>query len=117
MIMLVVMAVITTAGGKVEAAQYVVDNVRDAHEVLHGGEDGRPRPPHQFGISFHHVQTGPHCLGQIRLVDYQHVALRDSWPSLSRDLVSAGYVDDVEGEIGQLVAEVGGEVVATAFAY
>jgi hypothetical protein len=46
MIMLVVMAVITTAGGKVEAAQNVVDNVRDANEVLHGGEDGGPISPH-----------------------------------------------------------------------
>ena len=42
MIMPVMMVVITAAGGKMEAAQYVLDNVRDAHKILHGGKDGGP---------------------------------------------------------------------------
>ena len=36
-------------------------------------------------------------------------------PALPRDLLAAGDVDDVDGEVGELGAEGGGEVVAAGF--
>ena len=118
MVVPVMMAVITTSSGcKVEVAQYMIDNIRDALEILHGSKDSGSISPHEFGIPIHHVQTGTHGLGQIRLIDHQHVALGDSRPTLSWNLVSTSNVDDVESQIGQLVAKVGSKVVATAFAY
>ena len=36
-------------------------------------------------------------------------------PALARDLLAAGDVDDVDGEVGELGAEGGGEVVAAGF--
>ncbi len=65
-------------------------------------------------VARHHLEIGADERRQVGLVDDQQVRLRDARPALARDLVAAGHVDDVDGEVGELAAELRGQVVAAA---
>mmetsp|Transcript_10491 Transcript_10491/g.27890 ORF Transcript_10491/g.27890 Transcript_10491/m.27890 type:complete len:256 (+) Transcript_10491:397-1164(+) len=71
---------------------------------------------HARRVSLHHAQIGADRLGEVDFVYHEHVGLRHAGPALAWHLVAAGHVDDVDGEVGELVREVGREVVPTGFA-
>ena len=53
--------------------------------------------------------------GQVGLVDDEQVALGDAGAALAGDFFARCHVDDVDGEVRELGAEGGGQVVAAAF--
>lgn len=70
---------------------------------------------HAARVRLHHVQVGAHVRGEVGLVDDEEVALGDARAALAGDLLAGGDVDDVDGEVAQLGAEGGCQVVAAAF--
>ena len=66
------------------------------------------------GVAVHHLQRRADVRRQVGLVDDEQVGPGDAGAALARDLVAAGDVDDVDGQVGQLGAEGGGQVVAAA---
>src|SRR5690606_21706714 len=50
---------------------------------------------------------------EVRLVDDEQVALGDAGAALARDLLAGGHVDHIDGQVAQLWAE-GGRQVVTA---
>ena len=77
-------------------------------EALGGGA-------HAGRVGVHHIQVGAHVGGQVGLVDDEQVAFGDAGAALAGDFFASGHVDDVDGEVAQLGAEGGGQVVAAAF--
>jgi hypothetical protein len=49
------------------------------------------------------------------LVDYQKIAAGYARAAFSRDLVACGNIDDIDGDVGKLRTEGGGQVIAAAF--
>src|SRR5262249_36169604 len=70
---------------------------------------------HLSGVAFHDAEVGAHERCEIGVVDQEKVGLRDPGAAFPRDLVATRHVDDVDREVGQLAAELSGEVVAPAF--
>mmetsp|Transcript_13598 Transcript_13598/g.38688 ORF Transcript_13598/g.38688 Transcript_13598/m.38688 type:complete len:310 (-) Transcript_13598:39-968(-) len=87
-----------------------------ADVVLHRGEDRGAVTAHGARVPAHHLEVGAHSRGKVHLVDHEEVRLRDAGASLAGHLVSAGDVDDVDGEVRKLAREVGRQVVASALA-
>lgn len=83
----------------------------DPNVLLHLGENRRPALAHLPRVALHDAQIGTHGLGEIGLVDDEEIALGDAGAALAGHLVAAADVDDVDDEVGQLAAVVGGEVV------
>ena len=79
------------------------------------GEDERPVATHLAGVAVHHVEVGADVRGEVDLVDEQQVRAGNDGAAFAGDFVAGGNVDDVDGEVGQLRAEGGGQVVAAAF--
>ena len=78
------------------------------------GEDERPVAAHLAGVAVHHVEVGADMRGEVDLVDEQQVGARDAGAAFAGDFVTGSDVDDVDGEVGQLRAEGGRQVVAAA---
>ena len=91
------------------------DDDGDAEAVFDLCEDEWPVAAHGAGIAIHDVQIGADGAGEIGFIDNQEVGLRDAGAAFAGDFVAAGDVDDVDGEIGKLAAEVSGQVVAAGF--
>ena len=70
---------------------------------------------HTLGVRAHDIEirAGERC--EVELVDDQEVQARDPRPALARGLLSGGHVDHVAGEVGELRADGGGEIVAARF--
>jgi len=94
----------------------VFDDLVDAFAVLDPGEDEGAIAAHLRAVSFHDREVGADGLRQVGLVDDQEVGLGNSRPALARNLITARDVDDVDRVVGELPAEVGGEVVAAGLA-
>ena len=67
---------------------------------------------HAAGVGVHHREVGADVGREVGLVDHEQVALGDAGAALARDLLAGGHVDHVDGEVRQLRAEGGREVVA-----
>src|ERR1700690_1065924 len=93
-------------------SDHEVGDRADAGARANAGEHERALTAHLAGVAIHYLQGGAHVRRQIGLVDDQQVGTRDAGAALPRNLVAARDVDDVEGEIGQLRAEGGGQVIA-----
>lgn len=81
-------------------AQDQIHNVIDTLAVLDDGEDGRTSLPHLPAVPLHDTEIGSDGLGKIALVHDQEIALGDAGTALSRDLVTARDVDDIDDEVG-----------------
>jgi len=92
--------------------EHVLDDLVHACAPGHLREDEGPVAAHPPGVAVHDGEVGADREREVGLVDDEEVGLRDAGPALARDLVAAGDVDDVDGVIGQLPAEVRGQVVA-----
>ena len=93
----------------------MLDDFVDAQIVAGLREEEGTAIAHRLGISCHDIQIGAHLFGNVCLVDDEKIRLSDSGSSLTRYLVTAGDVDDVEDVIGKLATEVGGQVVTATF--
>ena len=93
-------------------AEDQIHNGVHALAMLDLSKDGRTTLAHLPRVALHDAQVRTHNLGQVRLVDDQQVALGNTRPSLSRNLVAATDIDDIDDKVGQLAAVVCREVVA-----
>ena len=98
--------------GVLPGVEDVGDDVIHARAMLDLGEDDRAGTTHGVSVAFHYAEIGAHGGGQIGLVDDQEVGLSDPGTAFAWDLIAAGDIDDINGVIGQLAAEVRGEVIA-----
>jgi len=80
--------------------------------LFHLREDERPVSAHLAAIAFHHSEVRSDRGSQVDLVDQEQVGLGDTRTALTRYLVAAGDVNDVDCVVGQLPAEVGCKVVS-----
>ena len=78
-------------------------------------KDERTTPAHFQRVAFHHAEIGTHQRGQVGFVYDEQIRLRNSRAPFARDFVAPGHVNDVNGEISQLAAEVCRQVVSTGF--
>jgi hypothetical protein len=90
----------------------VVDNGIHAYAEPDLRQDYRPIPSHGVGVPLHHIQVSADGTGKVGFINHQQVGLRNAGTALAGNLIPAGNVDDVNGVVGQLPAEVGGEVIA-----
>lgn len=93
----------------------MIDDPIEADIVFHLREDVRPVAAHFFGVPFHDGEVCADGGGQVGFVDDEEVGLGDAGAAFARDFVAAGDVDHLDGEVGQLAAKAGGEVIATGF--
>ena len=103
------------AHGVLPVMDNVVYDFIHPEAVLDLRKHERAVPAHEPCVALHHAQIRTDGGGQIRFVDDQKVRLRDARAAFARDFVTPGNVNDVDGVIGQLAAEVGGQVVAAGF--
>ena len=87
----------------------------DAFAFAQIGEHERPLPPHPLGVALHHFERGADVGREVDLVDDEEIGAGDAGAALPRDLLAGGDVDHVEGEVGELRREGGGEIVAAGF--
>ena len=71
--------------------------------------------PHFRDVTLHYLEVGSHILGQIDFVDDQKITLDYSWPSLSRDIVTSGNVDDEHPVVDEIQRKGRGQVVTPTF--
>ena len=90
----------------------VIDDFLNANTVLHLGKDERSGTAHFACITSHDFEVGANGFCKIGFVDDKQIALGDARSALPRNFVPAGDVDDLDGKIGQLTAETGGEIIA-----
>ena len=93
----------------------VADDLIDSRTVPDLREYKRPKAAHLAGVTLHDAEVSPNRLGQIGLVYDQQIGLSDAGTSFTRNLVAAGYVNDINSVICQFAAEVGGQIVAPGF--
>src|ERR1043166_6822527 len=93
----------------------VLHDLVDAGSVLELRKDKWTRAPHGFCVPPHHLQVGADGVGKIRFVDDEQVALGQARTAFAGNFVAPRYVDHLDGEIRQLAAEAGGQVVAAGF--
>lgn len=102
--------------GNAESVLTGVQNVgHDAVDALAGldlGEDEGSVAAHSQGVTFHDAQVRAYCGREIDLVDHQQIALGDAGAALAGDLVAAGNVDDLNGEVGEFPTEAGRQIIA-----
>src|SRR5687767_644809 len=79
-------------------AEEVRDHVVDAVADVRACEDDGPALAHALGIALHDVEARADVRCEIDLVDDEEIALRHSGTAFARDFVTAGDVDDVDGE-------------------
>src|SRR4051794_12393298 len=105
------------SSSQVEAAGFgdETDHLLHTHAALEVRHDIGPIAAHAAGVAFHHGEVGADHWCQVRLVDHQQVGACDARAALPRDLLAAGDVDDVDGEVGEFGAEGGRQVVAAGF--
>src|SRR5690349_2636807 len=89
------------------------DDVLQAGAALEVREDERPVTAHQLGVARHDVEAGTDVRGEIDLVDHEEIRARHARTAFTRDLVTAGDVDDVNRRVDELGAEAGGQIVTT----
>ncbi len=63
----------------------------------------------------HHLQRCAHIGGKVGFIDHQEIGFGDPRSAFARDLLPFGHIDDVDGQIRQLRAEGGAQVIAAAF--
>ena len=83
--------------------------------MFEAGEDGGSFAAHHAGVVFHDAEVCANEFGQVGFVDDEEVRLGDAGAAFAGDFVACGDVDDVDGVVDEFFAEVGGEVVTTAF--
>mmetsp|Transcript_5292 Transcript_5292/g.21003 ORF Transcript_5292/g.21003 Transcript_5292/m.21003 type:complete len:241 (+) Transcript_5292:2783-3505(+) len=81
--------------------------------MLHLSEDSWSLAAHDLGVSLHDLYACSYGLRQIGLVHDEQVALRDPRAAFPGNLVPASHVDDIDGVVGELPAEVRREVIAS----
>lgn len=69
---------------------------------------------HTAGVGFHHIQVRADVWGQVGFVDDEQVALGDARATFAGDFFARSHVNHVDGEVAELGAEGGGQVVAAA---
>src|SRR3989344_4028605 len=89
-----------------------VDHLIQAGLGLEVGHHEGARGPHALGVGRHDLEVGAYVWRQVGLVDDEQVAFGDAWAALARDLFPGGHVDDIDGQVGELGAEGGRQVVA-----
>src|SRR5215813_12370150 len=94
--------------------KHVTGDFLDSYPLRHLREHRRAGAAHLSCVAVHHSQICSDMGREIGLVDDQEIRLGDSRAALARNLVSSGHVDDVDGEVRQLAAVLGREVVAAA---
>jgi hypothetical protein len=85
--------------GRLKVGAEPIDDRRHTGAILEVREQKRPFPAHPFCVPFHHRKVGADVRRQVDLVDHQQIRPRDAGPSLARDLVASGDVNDVESQI------------------
>src|SRR5262245_12812650 len=78
-------------------------------------EDERPLATHALGVACHDAERSADMGGEVRFVDDQQVRAGDAWAALARNFFTLGDIDHVNGEIGELRTERGGEIIAARF--
>src|ERR1043166_3247437 len=88
------------------------NNGVDSHPVFDLRKNDGAAAAHGMGVTLHTPQIGPDSLRQIRFVDDEQVGLGDAGAAFARNLITAGNINDVGAEVGQLAAEMGGKIIA-----
>jgi hypothetical protein len=83
-----------------------------SHPVFDLGKHNGAAAAHGMGVTFHHGEVRPDSLRQIGFVDDEHVGLGNAGAAFTWNLVTAGDVNHINAEVGQLAAEMGGEIIA-----
>src|SRR4051794_27292052 len=73
-----------------------------------------PFASHLASVAIHYFEGSADVRRKVGLVDDQQIGTHDSRTAFSRDLVARGYVDDIDGGVGKIRAEGGGEIVTAA---
>ena len=89
------------------------DMIQTLLPMLHLRKNSRASLPHLRRIALHNTQISAHNIRKINLVHNQKIRPGDTGSTLSRHLVSASYIDNVDDEIRQLTRVVRCEVVAS----
>jgi hypothetical protein len=89
----------------------LADDGVHANSVADLGKDYRAISAHGEGVALHDLEIGADGCGKIRFVDDQQIGLSNTGSALAGNLIAAGHVNHVDGIIGQLAAEMGGEIV------
>src|SRR5262249_26047285 len=88
------------------------DHLRQAYAALEIREHERPIAAHQLGVARHDFEAGADVRGEIDLVDHEEIRACHARTAFARDLVAAGYVDDIDRRVDQLGTEAGRQIVA-----
>ena len=91
------------------------DDAVEAVAAAHVGEDVGALAAHALRVRLHHLEIGADIRREVDLVDDEKVGAGDAGAAFPRHLLAAGDVDNVNGEVGELRREGGGEVVTAQF--
>ena len=90
----------------------VVDHLADALAREAVREDERSESARRPRVALHDPKVGANMRREVDLVDDEQVGVRHAGPSLARDLVALGHVDDEDEEVRERAAERERQVVA-----
>ncbi len=89
-----------------------VGNAVHSHLVFDLGKDDRAAATHRVRVALHHPEVRPYGFRQICFVDDQQIGLSNAGPAFAWNLDTASDVNHIDAEVGQLAAEMGGEIAA-----
>ncbi len=103
------------AQGVLPGVEEVIEDGLHPRAVFDRGEDKGAVAPHATRVAIHHLKIGAHLGGEVDLVDDQEIRLGDAGSALARNLITAGDVDDLDGEVCEFPAETSSQVVPAGF--
>jgi hypothetical protein len=109
------LVIVRKVEGVLIAVDEVVDDLAESHIIFHLGEDVRSRAAHFLRVALHHSEVGADREDKVGFVYDEKVGLSDARTTFARDFVATGDVNNLNGVIGKLAAEAGGQIIATGF--
>jgi len=103
------------AAGVLPGVQQLGGDLVHTGAVLDLGENKRAGPAHLSGVALHHRQIGADGRRQIGFVDDEKIGLGDAGAAFARDFVAAGDVNNIDGVVRQLAAEMRGQIITARF--
>ena len=104
---------VSDALGVLPCMEEMMDDFCHSLIVFDLGEYKWTIAPHSSCVPFHHAKIRTHGFSQIGLIDHQQVALGNTWSPFSRNFVAPGHIDHIDRVVGQLAAEMRGEIIAS----
>src|SRR5579864_2244302 len=101
------------SGGKLGA--YPVDDVRQPIATAEVRKQDGTTLSDVARFALHDLERGADRIGQIDLVDHQHVGVGDARATFARYLVAARHIDDIDLFFDKVRTECRGEIVAATF--